>query len=107
MKYFRVKTGYEKDNFISIDETELERAIKAQGTGQVAVFNEGTVSGNHIISITPDYQRMKGWNRDYQLTGEDYEYIGKEMVNDFRVLLENVKLKTISGIPERKQLNGN
>lgn len=105
MKYFRVKTGYEKDAFISIDETELPMALRAQVTGKIAIFKEGTISGNHIISITPDYQRMKGWNRDYQLIGEDYEYIGKEMVNDYRNLLENVKLKTISVIPETKRLH--
>jgi hypothetical protein len=105
MKYFRVKTGYDKNEFISIDETELPMALRAQVTGRVAIFKEGTISGNHIMSITPDYQRMKGWNRDYQLTGEDYEYIGTKMVDDFRVFLENVKLKTISGMEEKKQLH--
>jgi hypothetical protein len=78
-KYYRVKTGYGKDDFISIDETELSKALRAQIKGSVAVFAEGSVSGNSILTITPDYQRMMGWNRNYSLTGEDYDEIGKAL----------------------------
>lgn len=87
MKYFRVKIGYGKDDFISVDETELPRAIIAQGTGRVAVFKEGTVAGNHIMAIVPDYQRALGFARDYQLSGEDYSELGSKP-NEYRMALQ-------------------
>ena len=92
MKYYKVQFGYGIDDFLSVDETELRKALVAQVTGKVALFNSGTVSGNAIISITPDWNRAMGWNRDYKLTGEDYTYIGKEKVNEYRLFLENTKL---------------
>lgn len=92
MRYFRVKTGYGKDDFISIPEDDLPTAARAQVTGRVAIFDEGTVSGNHIMAIVPDYQREMGWGRDYQMTGEDYEFIGSKAVREHRDVLEQTKL---------------
>ena len=76
-------------------------AIRAQVTGRVAIFDEGTVSGNHIIAIIPDYQREKGWGRDYQLTGEDYDEIGRASVNEHRELLEKTKITIQSQLGTR------
>lgn len=91
MKYFKVKIGYGADDFISVDETELRKAINAQVTGKVGIFNEGTVAGNSIISITPDFNREMGYHRDYKLTGEDYGHIGNKNIDDSRKLLESVR----------------
>lgn len=96
MKYYRVKYGYKDDEFLSIDETELEKALRAQGLGMVAVFKTGSVSGNHIISITPDYQKLMGWAHDYHLTGEDMLEIGNEAINEHQQFFANMKIK-ISG----------
>lgn len=93
MKYFRVKIGYGANDFISIDETELAKALRAQIKGTVAVFNEGSIAGNSIISILPDYQRVMDWNRDHQLSGEDYEYIGKTRQDEYRNLIEKTKIE--------------
>jgi len=101
MKYFRVKTGYGKDDFISITEDDLPMAIRAQVTGRVAIFDEGTVAGNHIMAIIPGYQREKGWARDYQLTGEDYDEIGRASINEYRELLEKTKINVQSQLGTR------
>lgn len=73
MKYYRVKTGYHADDFISIDETELERAIMAQGTGKVAVFKGGTVAGNHIMTIKTDLHKIMGFNPLYEMKAGDLD----------------------------------
>lgn len=100
MKYYRVKTGYGKDDFISVSEKELPMALRAQITGKVGVFDEGTITGNYIISITPDLQREMGWARDHQLDSDDYAEIGKEKVNEYRLVLESTKNEV------HEQLNG-
>lgn len=101
MKHFKVKVGFGNDDFISIDETELRSAIKAQGNGSVGVFKEGTISGNHIISILPNWNKVMGWNRDYQLVAEDWDYIGKQTVNEYRDFLENM-ISDIKGLPHKE-----
>lgn len=87
-KYFRVRIGHSPNEFVSVSQEELLTAIRAQVTGKVGIFKRGTVSGNHIISITPDYQRMLGWNQDYQLTGEDWSCVGDRLVNECQDILE-------------------
>lgn len=106
MMYFRIKTGYGADDFISADETEVRSAINAQITGKVAVCREGTISGNHIISITPDYNRLMGFNRDYALKGEDYDAISKTEQIAHQHFLEDTR-NNLLGIksPERKEIS--
>ncbi len=97
-KYFKVKIGYGADDYISITDNELSKAIVAQGTGRVVVLSGGTVSGNSIISITPDWNRELGFNRDYKLTGEDYQKIGSKKMSEYQELLEITSINI-----ERKQ----
>lgn len=107
MKYYRVKFGYGKDDFISVDETELAMAVRAQITGKIGAFKEGTVAGNSIMAIIPDYQREMGWSRDYQLTGEDYDEIGPQNQREFQNLLEETKYQVNQQLnaPAVKMLN--
>jgi len=97
MKYYRVKYGYGKDNFISVNENELKIAIEAQGSGKVAVFEEGTVSGNHIISVTPDWNRELGIARDYELNGEDYDMIKNSTKREYQNLLRETNEQFLNG----------
>ena len=92
MKYYRVQYGFGKDDFFSVDETDLQKALKAQLTGAIVVLKEGTLNGERILTIKPDYQREMGWNRDYQLTGEDYQQIGTSRVNEYNLFFEDTKL---------------
>ena len=99
MKYYRIKTGFDVDDFISIDETELEMALRAQRFEKVGVFKEGTVNGKYIISITPDFNRALGFHRDYKLRGEDYDELGRGVQEEHLIFLGEAKTKAIgSGI---------
>lgn len=90
MKHYLVRFGHREGESVSIGETELPTAIRAQITGKIGIFEEGTVSGNAILSITPDYNRMMGWNRDYRLSPEDWKEVGASVeCKNARLALES------------------
>ncbi len=107
MKYFRVKIGYKADEFLAIDETELATALNAQITGRVGVFKTGSVRGNDIISIKPDFNKMLGYNPSYVMTEHDYVEIPKKLVSEHNLALENageiVKAKMENRAPQLKE----
>lgn len=90
MKYFKVMRGYGTHDFIPIDETELKKAIYAQITGKVAVFNEGSINGSHISAIMPDFHRALGFNYGYKLEAEDYRQIESNH-KDYKGFIAGVK----------------
>ncbi len=104
-RYFKVQKGYGDDDYISIDETELRKAMIAQVKGQVAIFKEGTVAGNSIISILPDWNRTMGWKRDYKLVGEDYDHVGRKRIDESRLLMEDT-LNEALGRPAAPRIEG-
>jgi hypothetical protein len=105
MKYYKVKTGFKDDDFISVDENELPMAIRAQVTGKIGIFKEGTVTGDKIITITADWNKELGYNRTYQMSAEDYGELPKSLINEYRELLENTTLQITGGDrPETKNL---
>lgn len=97
MKYFRVKFGFNNDDFISIDENELPMAIRAHITGKIGVFKEGSVSGDKIITITPDLNKLMKWNRTYQPTAEDYGELPEKTLDEHREFLQNITLQITGG----------
>ena len=96
-RYFKVKFGFGKNDSISISEDELALALRAQINGKIAVFNEGTVAGNNIIAITPDYNKALGFNPAYELVGEDYKQLGKLEIDAHRELIESKKIEISQG----------
>lgn len=109
MKFYRVQTGFGPDDFISIDETELEMCVRAQITGKVAVTKEGTVSGSIIQKITPDWNRVLGYNRLYKLQGEDYRDIGERRIEEYRLALADTTTnvqRQLQGLPPLPKLAG-
>lgn len=103
MNYYRVKFGYGADDFYSVDESEVGRAVKAQGEGTVFTCAEGTISGNNIMAIMPDYNRILGYNRDYRLTGEDYSWIPKGAQKEHQDFLEETK-RQVLGVGDYEKL---
>ena len=64
-RWFRVKFGYGKMDFISIPEEKLAKCVYAWQTG--GIFSDGAMlSGKEIKTITPDYHKHTGWNDWYE-----------------------------------------
>lgn len=101
-KYFKIKIGYGKDDFISIDETQLEKALNAQITGKIAIFPEGSVSGNSIISITPDYHQALGFRHDAEINEKDYAHLEPEYKGSIELAKINLDRKE-NGLPKLEQ----
>lgn len=97
MKHYRVKYGYGKDEFYSIDETELPKALRAQVNGTVFMCAEGTIAGNSIMAIQPDYNRLLGYKRDYELRGEDYDELPRGTKHEYMSFLEETKQTALGG----------
>lgn len=91
MRYFKIKTGYGDQDFISIDETELEAAVYAFLTDAKGMFKNGAVNGKNIMSITEDWHREFGWNYTYKLGPDDWEQINREATPKYRGIIQEAK----------------
>lgn len=80
-------------NWISINETEIEKAIFAFITGNPVVFSNGGAI-RHIESIMPDWNGTMGWNEGYKLGPEDWAIIhSKGADRKIQLYFENAKQK--------------
>ena len=89
-KYFKVQIGFGKNDFISINEDELDKAIYGMVSGKVVIFQNGTVAGNNIISILPDYHKAMGWNYGYDFLPEDWKQINSKC-KSYQGVIEEAK----------------
>lgn len=101
-KYYKVKTGYGKNDFLSVPEEDLVSALRAQTTGKVFISSETgeSIRGNDIIGITADWNRFLGFNQDYQLTGEDISLISRGVRREFEQAQIEAR-STVTGVPLR------
>lgn len=92
MRYFKIITGFGADDFIPINETEVVKAMEAQVFGSVFVSRsgEGSISGNMIQRIKPDYNRAMGYHTDYKMNGEDYRSLPKDIQRSHMLYLSFV-----------------
>lgn len=74
MNYYRIKTGYIENDFVSISENDLHKVqyLFLMANGRTLLENGSALRGQDIISITPDVHKIMGWNRTYKLTPEDH-----------------------------------
>ena len=78
-KRFRIKYGYSTADQVSVDETELEKALYAQKFGEVVQLGNKQVNGRNIIVIEPHWHYYTGWYDYYEpSTGEDWEQIKRD-----------------------------
>lgn len=93
MRYFKIKIGYGEDEYVRIDETELEKAYGVFLTDGKGVFSGGTVRGQDIIAIKEDWHRAMGYNPLYKLRAEDMNEIQKEVGKEYQGVLEHASAR--------------
>jgi hypothetical protein len=79
--YFKIIRGYNTEDYIEIDRSELEKAYYCFLEKKDAIFSGGAVRGSQIQTIQPDFHRAMGWNRGYKLGAEDFEELGSKGVD--------------------------
>jgi hypothetical protein len=81
LRHFKVVYGFGQDNFIPIDETELEKAMYAFMSGKKIVLTHGAIDGSQISKVIPDYHKTLGWNYGHKLGTEDWEEVNQKCGN--------------------------
>lgn len=69
---FKIIFGYDAEDYVGIEETELEKAYYCFLEKKDSIFSGGAVRGSNIMAIQPDYHAAMGWNRGHKLGGDDY-----------------------------------
>lgn len=91
-KHFKVMRGFGTDDYIPITESELKKAIYAHMTGTNVAFEMGSISGNHISAVVPDFQRTMGWNPSHKLDNDDWTDIrSRGLDNGMRNMIASAK----------------
>jgi hypothetical protein len=85
--YYKIIRGYSSEDYIEINQDELEKASYCFLMKKDAIYSGGAVKGSEILAIQPDYHRTMGWNRGYKLQAEDYSEL-KEKGLDRKMQLE-------------------
>lgn len=81
-KKYKIVFGYNTEEYIPIDESELERAQHAFDIGARASFRSGSVDfARKNVVIQPDYHAFMGWNRGHILGPEDYQELSQKGVD--------------------------
>lgn len=115
MKYFKIIRGYGAEDYIEIDQSELEKAYGSFLLKKDGIYSGGAVKGSEILAIQPDYHRTMGWNRGYKMTDLDYAEIkdsgiGQELKDALGNMKEKVTYliesgnKDAIGLPRSKEL---
>lgn len=101
MLYFKIKTGFGANDYISIDQEDYVKAVRAQVTGKVAMLKGArNISGSAIQLILPDYGKTMGYKPEYPISERDTP---KEILKQFDDL--EIKTKSELGMGEVKKLN--
>lgn len=109
-KYFKVKFGFGSNDFASVKDEEVEKAIYAQLKGVPVRLGNSFVNGRNIISITPHYHKYTGWFDSYEpVDGDDWKQIERDCpsftgvleayTNNVRSLLASGQDKKIGTTP--------
>lgn len=103
MKKYKIVFGYNEGDYLPINGNELHKAIALfmEGNGK-ALFESGAIRGQDIIRIVPDWHAVKGWNRGWKMTTEDYDSI-KSLEADYREAYNRAKYIAEIAIRDNKR----
>lgn len=105
MRYYKLIRGYGAEDYIEIDETELQKAQYCFLTKTDSVYSGGSVRGSEIHAIQPDYHRAMGWNRGYRLSADDYAQLRETGVDrSHMIFLAETKKVVHERLAEGKEL---
>lgn len=95
MKYYKIVYGYNESDYFPITSDELHKAMYLSMKGGKALFEAGFFQnrGNDIMRIVPDWHRVRGWNKGWKMTNDDYADISS-LEEDYQKTLNNGKILT-------------
>ena len=106
MIYFRVTTGFGKEEFVRIDQDDYIKCVNAQVTGKVAILKSGeTLSGSVILRVKPDWIRMVGYSDINEVPNYDLDKRTKKL-EEYRGFIQRSKKEMGLGVSEKKLLSG-
>lgn len=79
--FFKILRGYNAEDYIGIDRSELEKAYYCFLEKKDSIFTGGAIKGSQILAIQPDYHMTMGWNRGYKLEALDYEELSQKGID--------------------------
>jgi hypothetical protein len=91
--YYTVRLAYnDKGQDITIPKDELPQVMWGFQRKAQVVCSGGAFKGDAIISILPDYNKILGFNKGYDLESEDFRLIANDKTcNQARNYIEGVK----------------
>lgn len=82
MNYFyKITHGFNAEDYIEINENEVEKAYGAFLQKKDAIFSGGAIKAGMIQTIKPNYHKTMGWNRGYKLGELDYEELAQKGID--------------------------
>jgi len=92
-RFFKVKYGFNASDQVSIEESELEKALYAQIKGVPIQLGQAYINGRNIISVTPHWHKHTGWYDYYEPNGgEDWNQIKRDCPS-YEGVIESYKTK--------------
>lgn len=79
--FYKIIHGFSPEDYIEIGEKELQKAYYCFLMKKDSLFSGGSVKGNMIQEIKPDFHRIMGWNRGYKLEALDYEELAHKGID--------------------------
>lgn len=79
--YYKIIHGFNPEDYIGIEESEVEKAYGAFLQKKDAVFSGGAIKAGLIQMIKPDFHKTMGWNRGHKLDEYDFAELSEKGID--------------------------